>query len=105
MKRPSDVSLLVYCILSDVVIGCAEQGKVFDIAHGSALSTTFYHLVDGDRLAVRIQIPDERRPISVSLAKISWTQGERVGVELLVMDVDERLRLNRFLEVNLPLEL
>jgi len=105
MKRPSQIKLLVHCILSDAAMGCAEQGKIFDVGPDGALGTTFHNLIDGDHLAVKIQIPHERRPVSVNLAKVSWIQGERFGVELLVMDVDERGRLNRFLEAKLPLEL
>ncbi len=105
MKRPSHIKLLVHCILSDVAMGCAEQGKIFDVGHSGTLPTTFHNLIDGDHLAVKIQIPAERRPILVNLAKVSWIQGERFGVELLVMNVDERARLNRLLEAKLPLEL
>ena len=105
MKRTSHIKLLVHCILSDVAMGCAEQGKIFDVGHSGTLPTTFHNLIDGDHLAVKIQIPDERRPVLVNLAKVSWIQGERFGVELLVMNVDERTRLNRFLEAKLPLEL
>ena len=105
MNRLSQRTLLVHCILSDVAMGCAEQGKIFDVGPDGAQRTTFYHLIDGDHLAVKIQIPDERRPVSVRLAKVSWIQGERFGVELLVMDVDERMRLYRVLEANVPLEL
>ena len=31
--------------------------------------------------------------------------GDRFGVELLIMDADERIRLDQFLETTLPLEL
>lgn len=105
MNRPSHVHLLVHCILSDVATGCAEQGKIYEVGRSGTLRTTFHNLIDGDHLAVKIQIPDERRPVSVSLAKVSWIQGERFGVELLVIDVDQRVRLNRFLEAKQPLEL
>jgi len=105
MTRSSQIRLLVHCILSDVSLGCAEQGKIFEIGQHETLRTTFHHLIDGDHLAVKIRIPDEGPPVSVRLAKVSWMQGERFGVELLVMDVDERTRLNRFLQVKSPPEL
>ncbi|MGC3974772.1 MAG: hypothetical protein QM771_10370 [Nitrospira sp.] len=105
MKRSSQTKLLVHCILSDLAMGCAEEGKVFDVGQRGSLRTTFHSLIDGDHLSVKIQLPDERRPVSVHLAKVSWMQGNRFGVELLVMDVGERIRLHRFLEAKLPLEL
>jgi hypothetical protein len=105
MKRSSQTRLLVHCILSDASVGCADQGKIFEIGQHETLRTTFHQLIDGDHLAVKIRIPDEARPVSVRLAKVSWMQGERFGVELLVMDVDERARLNRFLQVQSPPEL
>ncbi len=34
-----------------------------------------------------------------------WIQGERLGVELLVLDADEQSRLKTLLETALPLKL
>lgn len=105
MTRPSQSKVVVHCILSDVAMGCAEQGRIFNVGANGTQRTTFHNLLDGDYLALKLQVCDERRPVSVNLAKVSWVQGERFGVELLMMDADERLRLNRFLEEKLPLEL
>lgn len=105
MPRPSLLKFVVHCVLSDVAMGCAEQGRIFDLGPGGTLRTTFHNLIDGDYLALKLQVCDERRLVSVNLAKVMWIQGQRFGVELLMMDADERLRLNRFLEENLPLEL
>ncbi len=105
MTRPSQLKFIVHCVLSNIAVGCAEQGLIFDIEHNRAPSTTFHSLIDGDYLTLKLQIPEERRPVSVKLARVTWIQGERFGVELLMLDADERIRLNRFLEEKLPLEL
>ncbi len=105
MTRPSQSKFVVHCVLSDLAMGCAEQGRIFDVGPGGTLRTTFHKLIDGDYLALKLQVRDECSPVAVNLARVMWIQGERFGVELLMMDTDERLRLNRFLEENLPLEL
>ena len=56
--------------------------------------TTLPSLMDGDHLALKISIPEHHRPVMVKLAKVNWVQGGRFGVELLMMDADERGRLS-----------
>ena len=105
MIRKSHPRFVVHCVLSGVAMGCAEKGRILDSDHAGALRPTAHSLIDGDYLALKLQVPDAGRPVSVSLAKVTWVQGERFGVELLLMDIDERLRLNCFFEAHVPLEM
>ncbi len=105
MTRPPQLKLVVHCVLSAVAMGYAEKGRILDSGLGGALHPTPHSLIDGDYLTLKLQLPDDRRPVSVSLAQVIWVQGHRFGVELLMMDADERTRLNGFLEEHLPLEL
>lgn len=105
MPRSSHRRFIVHCILSAAAMGCAEKGRILDPGLADSLHPTAQSLIDGDYLALKLQIPEERRPVSVSLARVTWAQGNRFGVELLMMDADERTRLNGFLEEHLPLEL
>lgn len=105
MTRPSNPKFVVHCVLSNVSTGCAEDGRIFDTSIPGTLRTTLHSLIDGDHLALQMRVPDHRRPVNVKLARVSWIQGGRFGVELLMMDTDERARLSRFLGERLPLEL
>ena len=79
-------------------MGCAEKGRIIDSGLVGAPHPTSHSLIDGDYLALKLQVPEDRRPVSVGLARVTWAQGNRFGVELLMMDADERARLNGFLE-------
>ncbi len=104
MTRRSHPKFVVHCVLSHLAMGCAEEGRIFDTSFTGTLRTTLHSLMDGDHLALKLSIPEHHRPVSVRLAKVSWVQGGRFGVELLMMDADERVRLSQFLDEHLPLE-
>ncbi|MBA2485917.1 MAG: hypothetical protein H0V35_07430 [Nitrospira sp.] len=105
MTRPSHPKFVVHCVLSSLAMGCAEEGRIFDACLDGTIRTTFHSLIDGDYLALKLSIPEHCRPLSVRLAKVTWAQGGRFGVELLMMDADERVRMSQFLDEHLPLEL
>jgi len=105
MEQRHKLKFIVHCRLSAAATGCAEKAQIFDLDRTTLRRTTFHRLIDGDYLAIKLQIERDRRPISVSLARVLWIQGERLGVELLVMDADERSRLKTCLETDFSLEL
>lgn len=105
MSRSSHRRFVVHGILSAVAMGRAERGRITDSGLVDAPHPTSHSLIDGDYLALKLQVPEDHRPVSVGLARVTWAQGSRFGVELLMMDADERARLNGFLEEHLPLEL
>ncbi len=105
MEQRHKAKFIVHCRLSAEATGCAEQAQIFELDRSTLRRTTFHRLIDGDYLAIKLQVQRDRRPISVSLARVLWIQGERLGVELLVMDADERSRLKILFETTLPLEL
>lgn len=105
MRRPQTVKILVHCTLSDVAHGCADRAKIYDLEQRTLQRTTSHRLMDGDYLALQLHIHNDRRPLSVRLARVLWRQEERFAVQPLIMDADESSRLHRFLETTLPLEL
>ncbi len=50
----------------------------------------------GDLLQLHLHIPGESKPLSVRLATIRWAHESRVGVDPILMDADDQLRLNAF---------
>lgn len=105
MRRPQTVKFVVHCTLADVATGFADLAQIYYLERSALQRTTFHRLIDGDYLAIQLQIHNDCRLLSVRLARVLWIQEERFGVELLIMDADESIRLNRFLETTLPLEL
>lgn len=103
MARRSHPKFVVYCVLSHLAMGCAEEGRIFDTSLSGISRTPLPCLIDGDHLTLKISIPEHHRPVMVKLAKVNWIQGGQFGVELLMMDSDERGRLSHLIGEHLPL--
>jgi hypothetical protein len=54
----------------------------------------------GDLLQLHLHIPGQQKPLSVRLATIRWTSESRFGVDPILMDADDQLRLNAFVSAN-----
>lgn len=103
--RAAHPTLTVYCVLSPVAMGCADQGYILDRSLPPSCSNLSHHnLIEGEYVAVQLHLPKIHRPVSVRLAKVTWTQTDRFGVEFLLIDTDERVRVTQFLTEHLPLE-
>ncbi len=105
MEQRHKLKFIVHCRLSAAATSCAEQAQILERDQSTLRRTTFHRLIDGDYRAIKLQVHLDRRPISIRLAKVLWIQGERLGVELLVLDADEQSRLKTLLETALPLKL
>ena len=105
MIRAAHPTVTVYCVLSPVAVGCADEGYILD-RRLAALSRQVSHhdLVEGVYVAIQLYLPNIRRPVSVRLAMVTWIQANRFGVEFLLIDTDERIRVTQFLTEHLPLE-
>ena len=103
MTRRSHPKFVVFCVLSHPTMGCAEEGRIFDTSFSGISRTALPSLMDGDHLTLKISIPEHHRPVMVKLAKVNWVQGGRFGVELLMMDADERGRLGHLIGEHVPL--
>lgn len=96
---------VVHCMISRTAMGCAEDGRIFDAAFAETLHLTLHSLVDGDYISIKLHNPENHRPVWVKLAKVIWVHAGRIGVELLMMDSDERDRLGQFIGEHDSLEL
>ena len=82
-------------------------GTSADLSSGTERRTT-HNLPQTDRwrLSRDSAARSDRSPAAFGeFSGVLWIQGDRFGVELLIMDADERIRLDQFLETTLPLEL
>ena len=56
-----------------------------------------------DLLQLHLHIPGQPKPLSVRLATIRWANESRLGVDPILMDADDQLRLNDFVSAHFPL--
>lgn len=105
MRRPQTVTFVVHCTLSALATGFADLAQIYYRERSALQRTTFHRLIDGDYLALQLHRYNDRRPLSVRLARVLWIQGVRFAVEPLIMDADDYIRLNELLETTPILEL
>lgn len=70
MRRPQTGKFLVHCTLADVVTGCADLAQIYYRERSAVQRTTFHRLIDGDYLALQLHRHNDRRPLSVPLARV-----------------------------------
>ncbi len=70
---------------------------MFDISKRGCFVDGAVHVKAGDRLQLRLCLPDSHPSICVSVAVVRWAQGRRFGVEFMGVDDKYRAPLNRFI--------
>ena len=50
----------------------------------------------GDYLQLHLHLPGHMTPLSVPLAAVRWIHESRFGVDPILMDADDQLRLSQF---------
>jgi hypothetical protein len=104
MIRAAHPTVTVYCVLSPVAMGCAGEGYILDRSLNHSSHVSHHNLIEGAYVAVQLHLRKIHRPVSVRLARVTWIQANRFGVEILLIDTDERRRVTQFLSEHLPLQ-
>ena len=97
MIRAAHPTVTVYCVLSPVAMGCADEGYILDRSLNHSSHVSHYNLIEGAYVAVQLHLRKIHRPVT-------WIQANRFGVEILLIDTDERRRVTQFLSEHLPLQ-
>jgi len=79
------------------------NGRMLDLSIPGWSRTGLKGLQTGDLLQLHLHIPGQPKPLSVRLATIRWTSDSRLGVDPILMDADDQLRLNAFVTANGPI--
>lgn len=72
------------------------NGRMLDLSIPGWSQTGLKGLQAGDLLQLHLHIPGQIRPLSVRLATIRWATESKLGVDPILMDADDQLRLNDF---------
>jgi hypothetical protein len=105
VRRPQTVTFVVHCTVSAVTTGFADLAQIYYRERSALQRTTFHRLIDDDYLALQLHHHNDRRPLSVRLARVLWVQEARFAVEPLIMDADEYILLSQLLDTTPLLEL
>jgi hypothetical protein len=72
------------------------NGRMLDLSIPGWSRTGLKGLQAGDLLQLHLHIPGQEKPLSVRLATIRWANESHVGVDPILMDADDQLRLSAF---------
>ncbi|GEM_PF-3114994 len=90
---------LVDCLVSRSGDGPLEaEGRVFDVSVPGCWCPSRKPLVLGQYVQARLRLPIPEKSIAVRLAAVTWTHEAHFGLEILMMDVEDKARLMHYLE-------
>ena len=76
------------------------NGRMLDLSIPGWSRTGLKGLQAGDVLQLHLHIPGQLKPLSVRLATIRWANDSRLGVDPILMDADDQLRLNAYVNAH-----
>lgn len=86
--------IAVKCAASILGTGFLGEGQVFDVSMLGCRLMTPENLKPGDAIKLKFKLPAKGGSISVQLAAVKWVRDFEFGVEFIIMDPDDKERLN-----------
>ena len=71
-------------------------GRVLDLSIPGWSRLGLKGIMTGDYLQLHLHLPGHAIPLSVPLATVRWIHESRFGVDPILMDADDQLRLSHF---------
>lgn len=97
MERQNRPRFIVECTGSRSEDGrLIWNGRMLDLSIPGWSRTGLKGLQAGDVLQLHLHIPGQPKPLSVRLATIRWASESRLGVDPILMDADDQIRLYAF---------
>lgn len=84
----------VKCAASILGTGFLGEGQVFDVSMLGCRLMTSENMKPGDAIKLKIQLPVKAGSISVQLAAVKWVRYFEFGVEFIIMEPDDKQKLN-----------
>ena len=72
------------------------NGRVLDLSIPGWSRLGLKSIMTGDYLQLHLHLPGHMTPLSVPLAAVRWIHESRFGVDPILMDADDQLRLSQF---------
>ena len=91
-------------LVLECAVSCGQNGSL--LGEGRLLEYTVpawarsssQALAPGDYLQLRLYLSAHEKPLAVSLAAVRWARGAILGVEVILMDVDDQAKLDQFVD-------
>jgi hypothetical protein len=97
MDQPVRPRFIVECTSSRAEDGgLIWNGRVLDLSIPGWSRLGLKGIMIGDYLQLHLHLPGHHAPLSVPLATVRWIHESRFGVDPILMDADDQLRLSQF---------
>jgi hypothetical protein len=74
------------------------EGTVLNMSVPGCVISSRKPLRSGSFLEMKVLLPDSAPPLTVGLARVRWSEGQRFGVEFIRMDGTDQVRLGRLVK-------
>lgn len=91
-RMPSDFPVI---FSSDCFVG---EGRVVNVSVPGCEIVGKSPIITGSYLEMKVLVPGNESSLSVGLAKVRWSDGQRFGVEFIRMPGHDQVRLGRLLK-------
>jgi len=93
------------CVLANVSGQLEADGCVLEYLAGGYQLTTPDHLRAGDLVKIQLWLEGEEAFIDIRLAQVRRVHKHWIGVEVIQVSSDDRMRLTRFLDAPTPMHI
>jgi hypothetical protein len=93
------------CVLANGSRQLEADGCVLEYLEGGYQLTTPDHLPAGDLVKIQLWLEGEEAFIDIRLAQVRRVHKHWIGVEVIQVSSDDRMRLTRFLDASAPMHI
>ena len=93
IETRSSVRVAIQCLIIVAYGVQTDEGRVLNLSKNGCLVESLLRIKAGDRLQLRLFLPESDQSICVPLAVARWAEAPRFGVEFVKMDERYRPRL------------
>jgi hypothetical protein len=102
MNKRYSSRMPVECSVTLVADGFVGEGRVLNLSVPGCLIETSTRLEVGQYLRVHLQFQNDQIPLRIALAAVRRVEGAKVGLELIRMSHEDRLRLRHIVGYHEP---
>jgi len=93
----------IECVLANGSTQLEADGCVLEYLEGGYQLTTPDHLRAGDLVKIQLWLEGEEAFLDIRLAQVRRVHQQWIGVEVIQVSSDDRMRLTRFLDAPAPM--
>lgn len=98
MNLRSESRLPITCAASFSGYNLELEGRLTNLSMGGCALESVEPIEPGTPLFLSVSLPDSDEPLEIELATVRWSQEGACGLKTIILGLDSRQRLERFLQ-------